>query len=400
MYNLLLIKRMIEDVFIFPFIITGRLLAFIRPLKKEYRVFFFFPFYHTGGAEKVHAQVANATGGNDCIIYFTKRSADDRFLNDFRKSGCEIKDISKFTDRKWLYFLNLFYRGIVTGYINRQRQKPIVFNGQCNFGYKISPWTRKAVAQIELIHSFNTFSLIRIPFLPFISKTVMISRKRIEEHKEQYKRYNIPASLAARIEYIPNAITLPQHVSPKSDNDLTVLYVGRGTKEKRVEIIAEIARELRIDNAEFIKFEMLGDVTGAINKEAYAFIKFYGNTSDEKLISEIYAGAHVLILTSTTEGFPMVIMEAMAQGCVILSTSVGDIPYYVKNGENGFLFSKTGDDRSIIGEAKEKLTWLSNHRAELKRIEQNNINYAKYNFGIERFNKEYSALFLSVKQES
>src|SRR5258705_7699576 len=260
MYNLLLIKRMIEDIFIFPFIITGRLLALMRPLKKEYRVFFFFPFYHTGGAEKVHAQLANATGGNDCIIYFTKRSADDRFFNDFRKSGCKIKDISKFTDNKWLYFLNLFYRGIITGYINRQRQKPIIFNGQCNFGYKISPWIRKAVTQIELIHSFNTFSLIRIPFLPFISKTVMISRKRIEDHKEQYKRYKIPASFAGRIQYIPNAITLPQHVSPKSDNGLTVLYVGRGTAEKRVEIIAEIAHELRSDNTAFIKFEMLGDV--------------------------------------------------------------------------------------------------------------------------------------------
>ena len=400
MYNLLLIKRMIEDVFIFPFIMTGRLLALMRPLKKEYRVFFFFPFYHTGGAEKVHAQIANATGGNDCIIYFTKRSADDRFLNDFIKSGCEIKDISKFTDRKWLYFLNLFYRGIITGYINRQRQKPVVFNGQCNFGYKIAPWTRKAVAQIELIHSFNTFSLIRIPFLPFISKTVMISRKRIEDHKEQYKRYKIPPSFAQRIQYIPNAITLPQLVSPKSDNDLTVLYVGRGTEEKRVEIIAEIAHQLKNDNSAFIKFEMLGDVTGAIDKEVYPFIKLYGNIHDERLISEIYAKAHVLILTSATEGFPMVIMEAMAHGCAILSTSVGDIPYQVKDGENGFLFSKTDDGISIISEAKEKLIWLGHHRAELKEIEANNINYANNNFGIERFNKEYSALFLSVKSES
>ena len=400
MYNLLLIKRMIEDIFIFPFIITGRLLALIRPLKKEYRVFFFFPFYHTGGAEKVHVQVANATGGNDCIIYFTKRSADDRFLNDFRGSGCEIKDISKFTDRKWLYFLNLFYRGIITGYINSQRQKPIVFNGQCNFGYKISRWIRKAVVQIELIHSFNTFSFIRIPFLPFISKTVMISRKRIEDHKEQYKRYRIPASFAARIQYIANAITLPQQVSPKSDNDLTVLYVGRGTEEKRVEIIAKIAHELRSANTEFIKFEMLGDVTRVVNKEAYPFIKLYGNINDERLINEIYTRAHVLILTSTTEGFPMSVMEAMAHGCAILSTSVGDIAYHVKNGENGFLFSNRADDVSIIDEAKEKLIWLSHHPAELKRMEENNINYAKYNFGIERFNKEYSVLLSSEKSES
>ena len=360
-------------------------------------MFYFFPFYHTGGAEKIHAQITAATGGNDCIIYFTKRSADSRFIDDFKKSGCDIKDISTYTDNKLLYFLNLVYRGIITGYINSQQKSPLVFNGQCNFGYKISPWINKSIPQIELIHSFNTFSYIRIPFLPFIRTTVMISKKRIEDHKEQYKRNKIPASFVERIQYIPNAISLPQNVSHKNDNGLTVLYVGRGTKEKRVEIIAEIAREFRSDNTEFIKFEMLGDVTLAIDKKTHPFIKLHGNINDERLISEIYGRAHVLILTSTTEGFPLVIMEAMAHGCAILSTSVGDIPYHVKDGENGFLFSKTEDEKSIINEAKEKITWLRDHRAELKRIEETNINYAKHNFGIERFNKNYQDLFSFVK---
>lgn len=397
MYRLLLIKRTIEDFFIYPFVLAGRLAALIYPLKKEYRVFFFFPFYHTGGAEKVHAQIANATGGNDCIIFFTKRSVDDRFLNDFRKSGCDIKDISKLTGNKWLYFMNLFYRGFITGHINRQIQKPVVFNGQCNFGYKISPRVKKTIPQIELIHSLNTFSYIRIPFLPFIQKTVMISKKRIEDHKELYKKYRIPAVLEQRMRYIPNAIHLPRDISPKRNGELSVLYVGRGTAEKRVEIIAEIAHELKSDN---IQFEILGDVSQAINKEIYPFIKFYGNTSDERMISDIYSIAHIFILTSTTEGFPMTIMEAMAHGCGILSTSVGDIPYHVKNGKNGFLFSNTNDDNSIINEAKEKLIWLRDHRNELKRIEENNINYANHNFGIERFNKDYQELFLSVKPGS
>ena len=400
MYRLLLIKRFLEDIIMLPFILMGRFTAAIRPLKKDYRVFFFFPFYHTGGAEKVHAQIAAATGGNDCIVFFTKKSVDDRFLEDFKKSGCEIRDISSTVDEKWLYFLNLFYRGIISGYINSQSQKPVVFNGQCNFGYKTSRWVKRTIPQIELIHSFNTFSYIRIPFLPFITRTVMISKKRIEDHKEQYKRYNIPASFEERIQYIPNAITLPQYVPSKSDNELIVLYVGRGTEEKRVETIAEIAAELREDNTQFIQFEMLGDVTGAITKEDYPFIKFHGTISNENLISEIYAKAHVLILTSTTEGFPMVIMEAMAHGCAILSTAVGDIPYHVKNGENGFLFSKTDDEELIIDDAKSKLMWLSDNRNELKKIEETNINYAKHNFGIERFNKDYKNLFSTAKKEN
>lgn len=399
MYRLLLIKRFIEDIIMLPFILMGRFAAAVRPLKKEYRVFFFFPFYHTGGAEKVHAQIAAATGGNDCIIFFTKKSVDDRFLEDFKSTGCEIRDISSNVDDKWLYFLNLFYRGIISGYINSQARKPVVFNGQCNFGYKISRWVKRAIPQIELIHSFNTFSYIRIPFLPFITKTVMISKKRIEDHQEQYKRYHIPASFEERILYIPNAITLPQYIPSKSDNDLIVLYVGRGTEEKRVEIIAEVAAELREDNTQFIQFEMLGDVTGAITKEDYPFIKFHGSINNENLISQIYANAHVLVLTSTTEGFPMVIMEAMAHGCAILSTAVGDIPYHVKDTENGFLFSNTDDDISIIDEAKAKLIWLRDNRNELKKIGENNINYAKHNFGIERFNKDYVNLFSTAKKE-
>ncbi|HEU4859224.1 MAG TPA: hypothetical protein VFT15_05275, partial [Chitinophagaceae bacterium] len=172
MYKLFIIKRVIENVFIFPFIFIGRLIAAFHRLKKEYRIFFFFPFYHTGGAEKVHAQIATATGGNDCIIFFTRRSDDDRFIDDFKKTGCEIKDVSAYTDNKWLYFLNLVYRGLITGYINSQKLKPIVFNGQCNFAYKISPWINNTIKQVELIHSLNSFSYIRIPFIPFIDKTV------------------------------------------------------------------------------------------------------------------------------------------------------------------------------------------------------------------------------------
>ncbi|HEY5772809.1 MAG TPA: hypothetical protein VIS75_09275, partial [Chitinophagaceae bacterium] len=84
-YHQLQIKRQIEDILIFPFVIIGWIIARLNPLKKEYRVFYFFPFYHTGGAEKVHVQIAAATGGNDCIIYFTKRSVDSRFRDDFKK---------------------------------------------------------------------------------------------------------------------------------------------------------------------------------------------------------------------------------------------------------------------------------------------------------------------------
>jgi glycosyltransferase involved in cell wall biosynthesis len=227
----------------------------------------------------------------------------------------------------------------------------------------------------------------------------MISKKRIEDHNNLYQRFNIPSHLLNKISHIPNAIKLPARSLLKNDQPFTVLYVGRGTEEKRVDLVAKTAKELH-KKKENIRFEILGDISGAIKETDYPFINFYGNISNEEKISEIYSKAHVLILTSTTEGFPMVIMEAMAHGCIILSTAVGDIPYHVKDKENGFLFSNTNDEVAIINEGIKRIIWLNNNRNEVNRMAANNIEYAKHNFGIERFNKDYRELFLSVNPKS
>jgi len=227
----------------------------------------------------------------------------------------------------------------------------------------------------------------------------MISQKRVEDHKELYARYKIPTTLLNKIIHIPNAITLPAKRFIKDDKTFTVLYVGRGTEEKRVELVTETAKQL-YEKKEGLEFEIMGDVSGSIDKSVYPFIKFYGSINNEDTICNIYSNAHVLILTSSTEGFPMVIMEAMAYGCVILSSAVGDIPFHIKNNKNGFLFSNTEDGSIIVKEALEKIIWLKNNRDELKRLAENNSNYANHNFGIERFNKDYRELFLSVKPKS
>lgn len=393
----MLLKRKLEAVFIFPFILLGRFIAFTKPDKKSYDIYFFFPFYHIGGAEKVHAQVAQATGNNNCIIYFTRRSHNDLFLAEFKKSGCEIKDISACTDNKWLYFLNLIYRGIITGYINRQKLKPVVFNGQCNFGYKISPWIRKDIPQIELIHSLNSFSYIRIPFLPFIHHTVMISKKRIEDHALLYEKVKIPDYYLEKIKYIPNAIPLPASVKQKNNNPFIVLYVGRGGTEKRVHLIAAMAKRLHQSHPD-IRFELLGDVSEILPAGDYPFIKFHGNQTNDKVIQAIYQQAAILLITSNTEGFPMVVIEAMANGCAILSTPVGDIPRHVKAGVNGYLFSSVDSESQVIDEGVQYILTLNNDQQLLATIAERNISYSKNNFSIAIFNKAYKDLLQSVNK--
>lgn len=371
----------------------------MKPMKKEYEIFFFFPFYHTGGAEKVHALVTQATGNENCIIYFTRRSQDKNFFNDFVKSGCTIKDISKYTDNKFLYFLNLIFRGIITGYINTQQQQPLVFNGQCNFGYKISPWVKKQIPQVELIHSFNTFSWIRIPFLPYISRTVMISQVRIEDHLRQYEKLRMPQTYVSKIQYIVNGISLPAEVKEKDfSGSIKVLYVGRGTEEKRVQLIAKMAEQSSVKKLP-VQFIFMGEVKEAIPLELLPYCKLIGHKSDPKEIDEMYQQSHIIIITSYTEGFPMVIEEGMARGCAVLATPVGDIPIHVKNKTNGFLFTSSTDETLIVKEGIDFLTLLTNNRMMLEEMGDRNINYAVQHFSIHAFNKSYRQLFNQLRSK-
>lgn len=391
-YNTFLLKRKVEDVLIFPFIILGRLMAKLNPLKEQYNVFFFFPFYHTGGAEKVHALIAQTIGNNKGIIFFTRKSVDETFKTAFEKSGCVIKDISFYTDNKFLYFFNLIYRGIITGYINHQQTKPVVFNGQCNFAYKISPWIKNNIKQIELIHSFNTFSWIRIPFIPFIYKTVMISKVRVGNHLEQYNNLQVPAIFNYRITYICNGIDLPETVAAKDfEAPLKILYVGRGTSEKRVHIVAQIAARIKPTNPG-ISFTIAGEVEGAIPENLKQHCMLKGNVNDADELALLYQQSHILLITSETEGFPMVVMEAMAYGAAIVATPVGDLPVHVRDGVNGFTTNAVADETAVVDEMVMHIQTLHSNKVQLQKTSLNNIVYAKEHFNIAIFNEKYQAL--------
>lgn len=62
-----------------------------------------------------------------------------------------------------------------------------------------------------------------------------------------------------------------------------------------------------------------------------------GNSKIEKLLN-----SDLLALPSYHEGLPVAIIEAMAAGLPIVSTTVGGIPELIQNGENGFLVT-SGD---------------------------------------------------------
>lgn len=389
-YRLLIWKRCIEALIIFPFALAGRLIARFSPLRGRYDIFFFFPFYHVGGAEKVHSTIVQLFPGKKVILFFTRRSVNDAMLGSFEGTNITIRDISRWTDNKYLYFLNLIFRGILAHHINRQQA--VVFNGQCNFAYKLSPHISRHLRQIELIHSFCSFSYIRLPFIPFYETTVMISHESVTRHLELYERLGVPAAYAERIRLILNGIPLPEDTTSLApDAALHILYVGRGTAEKRAHLVAAITAAAA-ERGLSVKAGFMGPVKEAVPEKYHAHCIFYGEQTDVGAIDRIYRQHHVIVITSEREGFPMVIMEGMARGLAVLSTDVGDIPYHVKPMVNGLLIDHRQAEAAIVQQGVDQLTVLVADRALVKRMGAHNIAYAREHFGMTVFADAYRGL--------
>ena len=225
----------------------------------------------------------------------------------------------------------------------------------------------------------------------------MISHQAINDHLVQYRRLEVPMGLSNKIQYIQNGIVLPKTTGQKIEKEkLAVLYVGRGTAEKRVHLIARMAEKLIKNNAP-VQIQFLGEVRHAIPAGLHRYCQFRGNQANRDTIQKIYDDSDVLILASVFEGFPMVVMEAMANGLAIVSTAVGDIPHHIKE-ENGVLIHAKKEE-DIVEVGVDILSRLCHDRALVRTMGKINRDYAFQYFGIDAFNRSYFKLIKSLSYE-
>jgi glycosyltransferase involved in cell wall biosynthesis len=232
-----------------------------------------------------------------------------------------------------------------------------------------------------------------VPFLPFYNETVMISKRRIEDHIRLYRHWGIPGHYDRRIRYICNGISLPE-IQPAAKTGIPqkLLFVGRGTPEKRPALAAALATGLEQKGLP-IKMGFVGDVSGAVDPSAYPRFSFYGNVEDPARLDQLYSEeADILLVTSSEEGFPLVIMEAMARGVVIMATPVGDIPVHIQTQENGWVFTTVHDEKAMLAEAAAFMLSMQNDPEKYHAMSARNISYAYENFGLPTFVQQYRTL--------
>jgi len=239
-------------------------------------------------------------------------------------------------------------------------------------------------------------------FKKIISKMVFNSADAIialtDDMRNELKKY-----CKKDIIVIPNGIDLEkfkgfskQAVRDKFKihfNKKVILFVGNLRSVKGIDYLIGAMNSIKEKVPEAVLL-LVGD--GEQKKELEEMVKhlnleeniiFSGKVLN-KYIPEYMSASDIFVLPSLSEGFPMVILEAMASGLPIVATKVGGIPEVVKDGENGLLVEPKNSKQIA-----EKVLLLLENNELREKISNNNIEKAKeysWRNTIDKIEKIYS----------
>jgi len=382
-------KFTIEEIFMFPFVLAGKIYGSLFPLKTKHSVFLFFPNADIGGSPKVNIDITNCIKDKKPLIIFSKKPNNNKFKDQFTIEGVRIIDLHKHIDNKLYHFVNFFYRGIIASWINKEKEA-VVLGGECMFFYKMLPHLRKDIPRIEVCH-LPTWLHYSIGHIDRITWRIFSTQKLKEEVIKQYDENSIEQKFYNRLLFIDNAIDIPAYEEINNEK-LEIVFIGRGSPQKRVPLITAIAKRMHEAN-DPVHFSFVGDVENVVNIQDFPFCQFYGNVNNESLMNKIYNGSDALILTSAFEGLPVVVMMMMAYGRVVISTAVNGIPDYISHMENGLLITATEEEK-IIDEGVSYIRLLIADKALQKKLGLRSREIAIEKFSRENFCREYRQLLI------
>jgi glycosyltransferase involved in cell wall biosynthesis len=166
----------------------------------------------------------------------------------------------------------------------------------------------------------------------------------------------IPISVEPTLKYIPKKLhsrspIIPLGVDcdvfkpnryPANGNEIKLLFVGKVEEHKGIKELLEAFRMV-LDKKHNISLTILGEVkdrTYVENKIKYLKIEnrveLIGRVPFEKTV-DYFQSCDIFCLPSKFEAFGLSILQAMSCGKPIVTTRVGGIPSFVKDGRSGFL---------------------------------------------------------------
>jgi colanic acid/amylovoran biosynthesis glycosyltransferase len=271
--------------------------------------------------------------------------------------------------QRWNKVLALIVRALISGRENPWRRlKALVhtFLGACyavllesrgvehihvHHGY-FGSWIAMAAAELMdvgysmtlhgsdlLLH--GTFLDVKLERCSFCLTVSEYNRRYI---LQRYPRVDPRKIVVSRLGVDAPAITVPRFLRAKVQSEpFTLLAVGRLHAVKNH---AFLVRACAVLQALDIRFECFIAGDGPERRRLESLIRkcgleglvtLLGHVPREQMDS-LYGRADVVTLTSRSEGIPLVLMEAMARGRVVLAPAITGIPELIVPGKTGFLY--------------------------------------------------------------
>jgi len=173
-----------------------------------------------------------------------------------------------------------------------------------------------------------------------------------------------------RIEVVPNAVDpatfLKEPLPPHGDDrPARLIGVGRFSSEKGFDILLKAVAKIK---PEAPPFELLLYGLGPEEKRLREMVSRLGLTEIVRFcgfvddILPVLRGVDFMVMSSRSEGMPVVILEAWSQQVGVLASSVGGIPEMIEPGKNGLLVPPEN-----VSELAGRILWGLNHRDQMRR---------------------------------
>jgi glycosyltransferase involved in cell wall biosynthesis len=275
--------------------------------------------------------------------------------------------------------------------INAQ-DRAVLFSSLTSNFFEVLPLLDPAVRTFYLQHAFlhqpegNAQHKRWLRHFERVDAYVFVSGQARIEFEKFLHAQHVPRSRFDKLHWIPNAVHRFGQV--RHHERVGLLFVGRPSPEKRLELFLELSLSLERASPGRYRFT----VVGAEARNGHPHVRSMGLVNDAVRMATIYSEHDILVLTSSREGFPMVIMEAMAQGLVVLSTPVGDVPKRL-NSDHAVVTS-SAEAAVVLEELTEAVTSLDTDRVRLHAMKAASLAKAQAEFEMERFRSNYRSLLI------
>lgn len=201
---------------------------------------------------------------------------------------------------------------------------------------------------MELIDLKSFFSKILGRTISYnISKNLMKSSDviitisdSVAQQIEKYYKFD-------RLNIIPNGVDVDKFY-PVSTRDDYIFYAGRLGHGKGIFDLLEAAKQLGdVSDIKIMiagKGELEEKIRNKIKNECLSNVILLGHANQKEIVS-LFQNAKLFVFPSLYEGLPTVILEAMASGIPIVTTSVSGCKDLIKDGYNGLIVPPGSPDK-------------------------------------------------------